>query len=491
MTLTLEVEFLSGVAFAAQSPASDAPDWPPQPDRIFSALVASWALRGENPKEAAALQWLEQLPPPQSIHSDAEYRLSAISFVPPNDPATGREGNVQVWPAARKRQPRRFPAAIPHHPIMHCCWTTTEIPAAMLSALQSLAAQVAYIGHSASLTRCRFIAAEPADSEKLQAAKRRVYPGRFQELCNQYRMFTESQGKTGRPLPGEPVLTPTENTPTKTAQSIFSSQWLLLEHQPEASQAPMPDIRACAIIAKEIRSAILSGYKKLGFEHAIPEAVSGHLPDGQRTHNPHLAIAPLAFAGFPHADGHLMGFALIPPRATDLLHDPQFLQVLRAITKLKDEQHQLYLHHFQLSFRIQTEPSRSSLDARFYTAASRTFATATPIVLDRHLKKNGPARDAEIKNIIYAACKNTGLPEPEAIVTDKNSAIEGMPSAQPTKPTLAWTAWRFPESLRGRMLIHAVLRFPEPITGPVILGAGRFAGLGLCRAFDDPEGEPR
>ncbi len=491
MHLQLEIEFLSGVVFAAQSPASATPDWPPQPDRIFSALVASWALRGANPQEAAALQWLEQLPPPQIIHSDAESRLTAISFVPPNDPATGREGNEQVLPATRKRQPRRFPAAIPHHPIMHCRWTASEIPLAMLTALQALASQVAYIGHSASLTRCRFIAANSTDSEILQPAKRRIYPGRFQELCSQYRMFTESQGKIGRPLPGEPVLIPTESSPTETAQGIFSPQWLLLEHLPEASQDPMPDIRACAMIAKEIRNAILSGYKKLGFERAIPEAVSGHLQDGRRTPNPHLAIAPLAFAGFPHADGHLMGFALIPPRATDLLHDPQFLQVLRAITKWNDDQHQLYLHHFQLAFRIQTEPSRHSLDARFYTTTSRTFATATPIVLDRHLKKNGPARDAEIKEILFSACRNSGLPEPEAVITDKNSAIEGMPSAQPSKPNLTWTAWQLPDSLRGRMLVHAILRFPEPIMGPVILGAGRFVGLGLCRAYDDPEGEPR
>jgi CRISPR-associated protein Csb2 len=33
-----------------------------------------------------------------------------------------------------------------------------------------------------------------------------------------------------------------------------------------------------------------------------------------------------------------------------------------------------------------------------------------------------------------------------------------------------------------------VLQFDEPIRGPVILGAGRFVGLGLCRAFDAERG---
>ncbi|HEY2540043.1 MAG TPA: type I-U CRISPR-associated protein Csb2, partial [Stellaceae bacterium] len=45
MTLVLEIEHLLGVAFAARSQASDVPDWPPQPDRAYSALVATWAAR--------------------------------------------------------------------------------------------------------------------------------------------------------------------------------------------------------------------------------------------------------------------------------------------------------------------------------------------------------------------------------------------------------------------------------------------------------------
>ena len=46
MSLVLEVEYLSGVSFAAIAPDSPVPDWPPQPDRICSALVATWAARG-------------------------------------------------------------------------------------------------------------------------------------------------------------------------------------------------------------------------------------------------------------------------------------------------------------------------------------------------------------------------------------------------------------------------------------------------------------
>jgi CRISPR-associated protein Csb2 len=56
MTLVLEIEYLLGTAFAAQEEDNPAPDWPPQPDRVFSALVASWAARGEHSGEHQALE---------------------------------------------------------------------------------------------------------------------------------------------------------------------------------------------------------------------------------------------------------------------------------------------------------------------------------------------------------------------------------------------------------------------------------------------------
>ena len=81
--LTLEIEFLAGVCFAAKKQSSDEPDWPPQPDRVFSALVAAWASRGERENERTALEWLEQQPPPVIEASDFEVRKVGISYVPP------------------------------------------------------------------------------------------------------------------------------------------------------------------------------------------------------------------------------------------------------------------------------------------------------------------------------------------------------------------------------------------------------------------------
>jgi CRISPR-associated protein Csb2 len=38
---------------------------------------------------------------------------------------------------------------------------------------------------------------------------------------------------------------------------------------------------------------------------------------------------------------------------------------------------------------------------------------------------------------------------------------------------------------RSKPFAHLVLTFVRPIRGPLILGAGRFRGLGLCVPLDD------
>lgn len=133
MSLTLEVEYLFGVSFAAIGPDSEVPDWPPQPDRIFSALVASWAARGEREEERSALEWLEMLSVPRLFASDAVARTSVVAFVPPNDPRSDKQKNAKgVLPALRSRQPRRFPAARPEDPVIRLCWPDAEPDETML-----------------------------------------------------------------------------------------------------------------------------------------------------------------------------------------------------------------------------------------------------------------------------------------------------------------------------------------------------------------------
>jgi CRISPR-associated protein Csb2 len=475
MTLVLEIEHLLGVSFAAQTQASSVPDWPPQPDRVFSALVAAWGARGERPDERRALEWLETQPSPELAVSGGFARTTVTVFVPPNDPQTGRVGNRSVMPELRRRQPRRFPAFRPYDPVVRLVWRDADADREIVAALNALAADTPYVGHSSSLTRCRF----RNDAVPAQTAlpRRWVYKGRLAELERAYHAGH-------RPSPGADVrdVTPTEAGPP---QSIFDDRWLILEHV----GGDMPDLRAAALVSKALRYALMSGYKRIGQEAAIPAAVSGHSTDGSPTSLSHLAIVPLAFLGSQFADGRVLGLALIPPREEKLLDGEDFRNAVRAVAAYKEDKGRREL---KLSFGSgdllltpSGEGTRRSLDPMPYVALAKTWGTCTPIVLDRHLKAKGSdEREAEISGLIRDACANIGLPEPTRISTGKHSAVQAAPSAYRSGRAPRWTGWRLPESLASRQLAHAMIQFNEPVRGPVILGAGRFVGLGLCRALD-------
>lgn len=475
MTLVLEIEFLAGVSFAAVGPESPVPDWPPQPDRIFSALVATWAAHGQDRQEAEALEWLEALPPPRIHASESEPRTAVTVYVPPNDPRSDKQKNARgVLPALRNRQPRRFPAARPHDPVVRLVWPDVQPTDEVRLALQRLALDTAYIGHSSSLTRCRFLCDDGVSLDEANPPLRRVYPGRLSELRQRF-----ESGR--RPLPGAPFAPPPEAPAEPT--NVFADRWLLLEYV----AGDMPDLRACALVGKAIRDTLLSGYRQCGLGHAVPEVVSGHTADGAPSRSPHLAIVPLAFAGDAYADGHIMGFALVPPRGSAILDNADFKAVLRRLAPLDETRGRRILTvrtpagTIELSPTFEPPAGKRSLDPARYTEPARIFATLTPIVLDRHLKAKGAERQDEIAAQIAAACRNIGLPEPDAVLPDKHSALEGAPSAYPSGRAPAWMRWRLPASLASRQLTHAVLRFPQPVEGPVLLGAGRFVGLGLCR----------
>lgn len=486
MNLVLEIEFLSGVSFAALSPDSSEPDWPPQPDRIFSALVAAWAARGQRDDEAHALEWLEAQPVPRLIASRAEPRIVGTVFVPPNDPRSNRKAHaLGVIPAFRSRQPRHFPAVRPHDPIVRLIWVEAHPEKQVFDALVLVARDTAYVGHSTSLTRCRFSQGEVSlESSHNDLSTRSVYKGRFAELRENF--------KAGRrPLPGAHLRRSVYVSEGQT--NFFGDRWLLLEHV----GGEMPDLRACALVAKTIRNAILSGYRRIGLGSDIPEVVSGHFANGQVARSHHLAIVPLPFAGFPYADGHVMGFALIPPRHGELFGDENFLSAMRRQSPQNEQLGRRVLNlktkegtsidrafSLDLSPTIEVPPGKRSLDPALYTEPAKNLASLTPIVLDRHLKRKGEARQEEIQAQILSACRNIGLPKPKEIIVGNHSAIEGVPPAYPAAKSPAWMHWRLPHSIASRQLTHAVIRFASPVNGPVILGSGRFMGLGLFRSID-------
>jgi CRISPR-associated protein Csb2 len=108
------------------------------------------------------------------------------------------------------------------------------------------------------------------------------------------------------------------------------------------------------------------------------------------------------------------------------------------------------------------------------------------VLLDRFPHGGDPTEEARI---LAAACTNIGLDEPESLEIHKHSAVRQGPSAYPARGVAHRVDWSFPRGskLANRPRRHVVLRFAEPVSGPVVLGAGRYHGFGLCLPLDDAE----
>lgn len=206
---SLRVEFPSGCYFAASGNDPSAPEWPPHPARLFSALVAAaYQLSGGmTASRRSALEWLESQPSPRIFAPDADLQAAPVTYVPPGDNVErkGKKGEEKYeHPVHRWRQPRHFPEArVLGEPAVEFFWPTAPDPG-ILSALTEIAEGVSHVGTTHSMALVRVI----GDSLLANAANyvpdpaglfslRTTTSGRLAELD---RVFSQCSG-VRNPLP--------------------------------------------------------------------------------------------------------------------------------------------------------------------------------------------------------------------------------------------------------------------------------------------------
>jgi CRISPR-associated protein Csb2 len=487
--LHLEIELLTGV-YRASLPDGSRAEWPPHPERVFSALVQSWGDGGRRADERAVLEWLEGAAPPEieATHVPPEHeRVAPTVYVPPND-AGG--GDLEALPERRKRQGRTFRAVVPADRFVRFRWR--EAPRGGVEALTALGQRVSSLGHSSSLVRFAFTTADvPVALDTYRPdldgehSLRAPYAGRLDDL---ERWFAPTHEGVGQERPrSRHAISYTRvtgsNDRTQRPQSVFGGpeNWVVFEEfDKQSREAGRPDILAFAHVARRVRDAFMS----LGPQPPI-ELISGHGASGGPSAAPHMAVVPMANVGFGRSEGDLLGFAIVLPRQCDGDARRVFLKTLGDFVRFEKGR---ALAQLQLSTRMNwtlarvVDPERSSLHPDRWCASSRSWASSTPVILDRHPEKGDVVEEARL---IAAACGNIGLPQPEVIEIHKHSALRGATSAYPGKGGGA--DWSFPQtsSLRDRPRRHVVLRFEQPVTGPVLIGAGRFQGFGACLPIRD------
>ncbi len=481
--LVLSIELLTGVYRAS---LTDQAEWPPHPERVYSALVQAWSDCGCEPREREALEWLERQEPPDIVAGAAHEREAPKVFVPPND---ARGSDIAVLPDRRRRQERTFRAVIPAEPLIHLRWSAEPEPP-VLNALQVLAQQVASLGHSASLVRFAFQleAGEPGRGESVWSpqpsgatALRAPYAGRLADLERWY-VHDENGKRRQRPISrrSERYAGPEKAAADSAGlASVFGgpADWFVFED----AGGFRPDLLGFGVVARRLRDALMS----LG-DQPPSVLVSGHAADGGPATRPHAAIVPLANVGWARSTGDLLGLAVVLPRELQPFERQDMLRCLAAFLAVQEGRAMGVLAVTPgraWDLERSPFPSRASLMPERWCRPSRSWASVTPVFLDRFTDTDEPA---EAARIVAAACAHVGLPEPVELELHKHSAVAGAPPAYPARGQRTGVDWSIPTRApyRNRPRRHVVLRFSEPVTGPILLGAARYHGLGMCLPLD-------
>lgn len=387
-------------------------------------------------------------------------------------------------PDRRTRHVRTFPVTLPGRTVFTFAWEA-DPTADLRAALDALCARVTRLGHSSSLVRCavvdRHVDPTLVPANDGEWVLRVVGAGQLARLEAE---FARHQAVEPRVLParpqryGKPALVLAPAAP----RSVFTDDWILYERR----QGARPLSSRGMDIARALRAALLEANGAAG---ALPSVLSGHATDGKPSDQPHVAFVACPFVGHQHADGSVQGCAIVLPRDVDEDDRGKLLRLIATWEKktARDGLVELAgggLPPLRLA-RVATSNEQALSPWRWCRPSTR-FITATPIALDRHpgkLRSNsaGAAYRAsvEAQRTVAHACERIGLPRPVSV---EISLAPMLPGAQPVR---AFQPWPGRPGRHARARVHADIRFDRPVRGPVLLGAGRYFGLGLCLPVHD------
>jgi CRISPR-associated protein Csb2 len=446
----LEVEYLLGRAFATNFGDNSEPEWPPAPARMFSAMAAAYFENGLDTREKDALEWLERCGPPHIRAGEPGKSAKFQAFVP-----TNYIGD-QV-PALRGKQPRFFPAQAPSDERVSFVWPEHNPDATVRAALESLADRTTALGRACSLVWMRVLEAPEGEDtyipdEHGKHILRVPAPGRLEELRQLY-------SANRRPTAGAlvPYRKRYERVEAEKLQATEFAHIIFLKR----TGGPGLPIDAALTLTDASRAALIS---LAGSSGPVTDLLHGH---GDRTH---CAIIAVPFAGAKYGDGHLLGIGVVVPEGATPNERREIVSVCAQLAERG--LHIPGIGDWELE-PVDAFSPVVQLRPTTWTGPANKWASVTPILLDRFPKKKGPM----VEDILATACRRIGLPKPIDIHHSPYSALPGVP------PVPAFRLQR-KSGERPRWGVHATLTFDQPVRGPVLLGAGRYFGLGLLRPLE-------
>jgi CRISPR-associated protein Csb2 len=493
------------------------PEWPPSPFRLFQALVAGVARRGELvigidtaentnfTDTGKAIGWLQKLVPPIIIAPKSRTGQAITRFVPNND--GDKKFDRQERLTAKATIPTLFVLEPEQKPEVHYVWDISDCADAPVDRIRDAARSLTTLGWGIDMA---FADADRADEGKLQSLKGiRWYPKQnawrndgmlrvptyddaMKECtlcdlrhCHNTAMNRIEHGKplktVDKPKVFDRVLYTSTERPIGKPIAVFK----LRDGNDDTYSCPQFRLIHIAGMVRHLAIERMKHnppreLRDYSREDWVRSYVAGHQSQEDKTANNHHAqfsFVPLPSIGHEHTNPSVRRVMVIAPLGDETWLDQltQHLdgEVLKPLpgTTIPPGTH---LEH------VSPRTKDGVRDA--YTRASSAWASVTPVILPGH---DDHKPDETIK-LIKKALHQSGIEQPCEFEWSAFSQFAKSLSAHKYDRHKRPTGYIRPSHLLKGTAVHLTLRFNEPlkVPGPLLIGSGRHCGLGLMAGID-------
>lgn len=430
MTIRVTVDLLAG-RYAAHTPGLVAvAEWPPHPARLFSALVAGAASAG------VPLERLAGLEQPPTVFWAAENpcrsKLDGHWQPDPDLAPTGKftKGRV-TWSHVEADQ-------------VVFDWPSQGVDTL---AVTTAATHVGYFGRASTPAHLTITVNPDTDPDlaRWEPARngngtpvRVPYPGMIEDLIEIHDIGAAGWAQQS---------TPTRNyRPVGRATSATVTAWTMTSIW--RAERPVPQ-RDTLTTAETFRAAVLAQIKATGGD-LLGQTAAGHTPD-----IPGIAVLPLPYVGGEHATGRILGVGVAIHRDSPA----ELTTVINQIGVVRSEQ-----HRWNPTGNPATTPW--TLQPKRWTGPATTWTSISPVVL--HRPSNSTRR--QTRNAYDLLTTDTGI-EPAEVTAGPYPIVVGA--------TRQWTNNQIIRRAGCRERAWVTVRYPEPVTGPILAGRTSRFGIGL------------
>jgi CRISPR-associated protein Csb2 len=492
--LCIEAHFLAGRYHGSHDDGRRA-EWPPNPHRLFQALVAASNLgfrRTEfSDAKREAFRWLERRPPPEIVAAQGYEAGTVRLYVPNND----MDKVARAW--ARDQEPEKQPNELrtgkdlrPHRlegdGTVRFLWSIGEEEwEASRPHAELLCAEARHL-HALGLG----IDLVAGNGRILSDADKRALPGKayiagpagfgwrvpvagsFDELVERHaaqgrRVQAGGRGAQRSLAPPAPprVFNDVAYFPRSAGRVRPVYAFALVD---EEERYRSFDPRGAIEVAAWLRHAAHERARKAKFDTEFVERfVCGHGGDAE-TKNDRFSYLPLPTIPFKGRDGRIRRVLLAEPFGGGGGKAQAVARRLAAASLLAEDKDENGQPRFMADLRALSESERGRDGVfRCYLQEARCWGSATPLVLpgrDDHRSRKAHA-------LVLKALAQAGYTTP--VVEIHLQAEPVFPGAEMAR------AYRVPAYLKDYPRTHAIITFAEPVPGPVALGGGRHVGLGV------------